>query len=620
MLVYQANKTAFLRDVADHNIEDIVLDLVRTKLKMNVGEAEVRSWHNSLGEMFHILNDEGIPGDAGIAIEYRIPQTSKRIDFIISGEDEDRREQVVLIELKQWDEALLTEKDGIVVTRYQGGLAETYHPSYQVWSYAQLMNGYNATVYEEGISLQPCAYLHNYVDDGVLSHPFYKPYIVDAPLFLKGDKEKLRGFISKYIKHGERKETMFRIDHGRIRPSKSLTESLSSMLKGNKEFIMIDEQKLVFESALKIGREAGPESKKVLIVRGGPGTGKSVVAINLLVAFTEAGKVVHYSTKNAAPRTVFESMLTGHFKKSVISNMFKGSGSYIDAEPNTFGAIVVDEAQRLSEKSGMFKNLGENQIKEIINAAEFSVFFIDEDQTVTWADIGDVDAIKGWAKKFGAEVVEMELGSQFRCNGSDGYIAWLDYVLGIRSTANDTFDERDFNIKVFDSPSAMRDEIFAENEIRNKARLVAGYCWDWKSKKNRNAMDIEFPEYNFSMKWNLASYGNLWITNPESVTEVGCIHTCQGLELDYVGVIVGNDLIVRDGKVLTNPEARAKTDQSLKGYKKLHLFDHAAADNKADRIIKNTYRTLMTRGMKGCYLYFTDKETAEYFKMRLGAI
>ena len=154
---------------------------------------------------------------------------------------------------------------------------------------------------------------------------------------------------------------------------------------------------------------------------------------------------------------------------------------------------------------------------------------------------------------------------------------------------------------------------YLKNKINNKARLVAGYCWDWVSKKSKTLNDIIIPEHNFAMRWNLASDGNLWIISPESVNEIGCIHTCQGLELDYVGVIIGDDLIVRDGKIITNPDKRAKTDASLKGYKKLYRENPEEAEKKADLIIKNTYRTLMTRGMKGCYVYCTDKETQEYF-------
>jgi len=614
MIVYQSTKEKFLKDVADNNIEDIILKYVRERLNMSVGASEYNSWHNSLREMHLVLDDPEIPNDSGIAIEYRIPQTSKRIDFIVTGQDDANSEQAMLIELKQWSEVQKTEKDGIVVTRFQNGSCEESHPSYQVWSYAELIKNFNQTVYEENIGLNPCVYMHNYIDDGVITDKFYDYYISKAPVFLKKDKIKLRSFIKKYIKYGDKKDTMFRIESGKIKPSKSLADSLSSMLRGNEEFVMIDEQKIVFENAIDLAKKSSDRTKNVLIVEGGPGTGKSVVAINLLVALTNQGKVARYVTKNAAPRNVYESMLTGDFRKTAISNMFSGSGVFFDTNRNTFDALIVDEAHRLNEKSGMFKNKGENQIKEIINASRFSIFFIDEDQKVTWSDIGEKEEIVKWANHFGASINILELSSQFRCNGSDGYLTWLDNTLGIRETANTALDTNEYDFQIVDDPNKLRDMIYEKNKLNNKARLVAGYCWDWKSKNNVAERDIIIPEYDFEMRWNLASDGNLWIRNRDAVTEAGCIHTCQGLDLDYIGVIVGEDLIVRDGKVITDPSKRARTDASLKGYLSELRKDPAKAKERADKIIKNTYRTLMTRGMKGCYVYFVDEESKKYFK------
>jgi hypothetical protein len=357
--------------------------------------------------------------------------------------------------------------------------------------------------------------------------------------------------------------------------------------------------------------------KNVLIVEGGPGTGKSVVAINLLVATTNAGLVGQYVTKNSAPRNVYESLLTGHFKRTEVSAMFSGSGAFTESEANQFDVLIVDEAHRLNEKSGMFRNVGENQIKEIIHASKCSIFFIDEDQKVAWTDIGEKEEIIKWAEKEGAKVQSLELSSQFRCNGSDGYLSWLDNVLGIHETANTILDQKDYEFKIMKSPNELRDLIFEKNKIKNKARLVAGYCWDWVSRDKITANDIIMADYDFGMKWNLTQDGNLWIIKTESVNEVGCIHTCQGLDVDYIGVIIGPDFITRNGKILTDPTKRAKTDASIKGYKKLLKDDPEGAQKKADKIIKNTYRTLMTRGMKGCYIYCTDPETQKYFEDKL---
>ena len=618
MIVYQTTKDGFLKDVSDGCIEDIIRDTVKQKLNKNVGNNEYLSWKNSLGSMYHVINSELIPNNSGIAVEYSIPRTKNRIDFIITGQDENNNDKVIIIELKQWTDIQITDKDAMVITRFQQGLSEELHPSYQAWSYSALLNGFNATVYDEKIGLEPCAYLHNHIDNDVIKNSFYDDYTKRAPVFCKGEKEKLQNFIAKFIKHGDKTNIMYRIDNGEIRPSKNLADSMVSMMKGNQEFVMIDDQKIVYENALSIARKSDKNNKNVLIVEGGPGTGKSVVAINLIVAITKLGLNTQYVTKNAAPRAVFESKLTGTLKKTEISNMFTGSGSYIGCDPNTFDCLIVDEAHRLNEKSGMFKNLGENQIKEIIEASKSSVFFIDEDQKVTWHDIGKKDEIRKWADKLGVKVHELKLESQFRCNGSDGYLSWLDNVLQISDTANTTLEDIKYDFRVVDSPETLRELIFKKNEINNKARLVAGYCWNWVSKKNKNSNDIVFPEYNFSMKWNLASAGNIWIISSKSVNEIGCIHTCQGLEVDYVGVIVGDDFVVRNGKVVTDPSKRAKTDASLKGYKKALKENKEYANEKADAIIKNTYRTLMTRGMKGCYVYFKDKETELYFKDRIG--
>jgi len=616
MIIYQADKERFLKNVISNEIHEIIELTYKNKTGRSVAPNEIRSWEQSLRYMGAILDDEQIPKDVGISIEYAIPQTSKRIDFIVTGQDIDKNDQVIIIELKQWESAELTDKDGIVRTRFQHGIAETNHPSYQAWSYSELLNQLNETVYTDEIRLQPCAYLHNYLDDNVITNRFYNNYLEKAPIFLKGkdEKEKLKEFIKKFISHGDTTNLMYRIENGKIRPSKNLADRLSSMLQGNPEFVMIDDQKLVYETAIKLALESQDLSKNVLIIEGGPGTGKSVIAINLLVNLIKEHRLLaQYVTKNAAPRAVYEARLTGLMTKTAISHLFTGSGSFHSTDSNTFDVLIVDEAHRLNEKSGMFKNIGENQVKEIINASKLSIFFIDENQKVTFNDIGTKEEIQKWAKSLDANVHLMTLESQFRCNGSDGYLAWLDNTLQIKKTANQTIEDLDYDFKVVSSPSELRDLIFKKNKINNKARLVAGYCWNWISKTNKSSMDIQISEYDFSMKWNLDTDGSLWIQAPKSVTEVGCIHTCQGLEVDYIGVIIGNDLIVRNGKVITRPEERAKTDKSLSGFKKLLKSDPELARENADLIIKNTYRTLMTRGMKGCYIFCVDQETQKYF-------
>lgn len=616
MRVYTADKTKFLYHVSNNLIGEEILNAFEQIVGHSTGISERKSWENSMMYMKNILEDPEIPNDAGIAIEYTLPLTRKRVDFIVTGADSDHKETLVMVELKQWSHATLTEKDAIVVTYVGRSEGEHLHPSYQAWSYAATLQDYSQVVEDDAIQLKPCAYLHNYDQDDVITNDFYAEYLRLAPVFLRRDAIKLKEFIKQHVRYGDKKNTLYRIDHGKIRPSKTLANTMESMLKGNQEFIMIDEQKIVFENALKLARESDEENKNVLIVKGGPGTGKSVVAINLLVELTKDQLNTKYVTRNAAPRAVYEALLTKSFRKSHISNLFSGSGSFTEMTPNTFDALIVDEAHRLNEKSGLYQNQGENQIKEIIAAAKFTVFFLDEDQRVTIKDIGEAEAIKEWAKSEHAKVYELELTSQFRCNGSDAYLAWLDNFLQIRETANTDLSGVDYDFQVIDSPSELRDIIYEKNETNNKSRLVAGYCWPWASKKDPTGtvMDIIIPEDGFGMRWNLASDGGLWLIKKESVSEIGCIHTCQGLEMDYVGVIIGPDLVVRNGKIITDATKRAGSDKSVHGYKKLLKEEPEYAKQLADAIIKNTYRTLMTRGQKGCYIYSTDAETQEYFR------
>lgn len=617
MIVYSSTKAKYRKDVNTNDIGNIIYNAYKKTTGRSTGKPEIDSWINSLQYMDRILEDADIPNDAGVAIEYHIPQSSKRIDFILTGKNDQDQETVVLVELKQWQHAELTSKDAIVITQFKHGKIETPHPSYQAWSYKCLLEDFNQTVQEEKIQLYPCAYLHNYEQDDVITNKFYGDYIQKAPIFLKSDALRLREFIKANVKYGDKNQIMYRIDHGKIKPSKNLADNLLSMLNGNEEFIMIDDQKVVYETAISLAEKSSEKKKNVLIVEGGPGTGKSVVAINLLVELTKRELVAQYVTRNSAPREVYQAKLTNSFKKSHISNMFCGSGSYHSVDANSFDCLIVDEAHRLNAKSGMFSHLGENQIKEIISASKFSVFFIDEDQKVTLKDIGDKEEIRHWAKQLKATVTELNLESQFRCNGSDGYLAWLDNTLQIRETANDTLDTNDYDFRIVDSPTELHKLIREKNKEKNKARMVAGYCWKWVSKKKPILKDIVIDDYKAT--WNLDTDGQAWIIKPDSVSEVGCIHTCQGLEVDYIGVIIGTDLIVRDGKMITQAEKRASTDKSIHGWKKMFKVEPKETNARLDAIIKNTYRTLMTRGQKGCYVYFVDKETERFVRSRIEA-
>ncbi len=618
MLVYKSTKKQFCEDVELNRIETEVLRSFKEKLGHTTSDREIDSWRNSMVYMNTAVQRASLPDDAGVAIEFRIPMTAKRVDFLISGRNSDNKSSVVIVELKQWQDVGITNKDAIVETRLGGRWRETIHPSYQAWSYAQLLRDFNESVYLNEINLFPCAYLHNCRDGNAVLSERYAEHLKRAPVYLRENVEDLSSFMAEEIASGDEGEALVEIDRGKIRPSKELAQHLASLLGGNPDFTMIDDQKLVYESALDLAREASTDQKKVLVVDGGPGTGKSVVAINLLVAMIQERLNCSYVTRNSAPREVYAVQLSGSLTKTRIKNLFKGSGLFTETARGFYDCLLVDEAHRLNEKSGMFSNKGENQIKEIIHSSNFSTFFIDERQRVTLKDIGSFREIAKHAHDADAEIVDLQLKSQFRCNGSDGFLSWIDNTLQIRATANEDLDGVDYDFKVLGSPSDLFGMIQDKNKLRNRSRLLAGYCWPWLSKKDKAAMDIEFPEHQFSMQWNLVDDGMLWLIKTESVNQIGCIHTCQGLELDYAGIIIGKDLVVRNGVVETNALERAPQDRSVFGYKKYFKETPKLALRDADEIIKNTYRVLMTRGQKGCCVWSVDPETNEWLTACVG--
>lgn len=614
MLAYLADKAQFLADAP--TIEDKVRDAVVRNLGIRVGQNEYQSWRNSLGNaMSHVMRDSAIPDDVVVAVEYRLNGRGFRIDFLVAGTNENGQHSMVIVELKQWAEVAFSGLGAHVRTYVGGAERDVVHPSYQAYSYAHHLENYNEFVYENGVQVAACAYLHNCESRSVVGDARFGFEIERTPVFVKGEITGVQELIRDRISSGTEADLLTRIDNAPVRPSRQLADAAGSMLKGNEEFVLIDDQKTVLEKILTAATRAQVDAKQVLIIKGGPGTGKSVIAINALAKLTSLRMNAKYITANSAPREVLKEKLKG-VKGVEVKELFSGSASYTHSEPDEFDVLIVDEAHRLKLRHQYSKG-GTNQIREIMASARTTVFFIDEAQKVTWKDIGEIDAIRGFANEMGALVEECELKSQFRCSGSDDYMVWLDNTLGISVDEESYFSPERFDFRIVDSPVELRNLIEERNEGRNKSRTVAGYCWDWVSKKSPAKYDLVFAEFGFRAMWNLDAHGQGWIIQPDSYKQVGCIHTCQGLELEYVGVIVGPDLVVRDGELVTVPSARAKTDTSLNGFKKEFKEDPINASRKADEIIRNTYRTLMSRGMKGCYVWFTDPDTADYFRRRL---
>lgn len=621
MIIYENTRGGFINDIRTGRIATKVQNAFERHGIHHNNDAEYRAWGNSLMFMRNVLDDDDIPEDVSLAVEYQIPLTSKRVDFLIAGKDGAGTDNVVVVELKQWEDSGMTSRPDVVTAFTGGANRAVCHPSYQAYSYAKIIENFNEDVYRRNIQLRPCAYLHNYREENRphIDNALYREAVSVAPVFLQDDVIKLRSFIKTCIKEKDGIDLLMKIDHGKLKPAKALQDSLVSMIRGNQEFFLIDEQKVAYETVRKLVERAvrrandptkGAE-KSVVIVSGGPGTGKSVVAIQLLCNLIAKGYSANYVTKNAAPRNVyFEKLRREKYKLSYIKSLFKSSDSFWNAPANLLDCIIVDEAHRLKKKSAIFH--GENQVKELINAGRVTVFFIDEDQKITTKDIGSKDEIRKWAAYYGIPVYEGEdlnLVSQFRCNGSDGYLNFLDNLLGIRSTANLTFDY-DYEIRLFRSPVKMREALREKNDLNNKSRMIAGYCYEWVTENNPQGDEYDIIlEDGFRAKWNFSN--SLFAIAPDSFDQVGCIHTTQGLEFDYCGIIIGQDLRYEDGKVITDPSKEAISDKSsgIRSCKDKVL---------ADKLIRNTYKTLMSRGQKGCFLYCEDKALLEYISRMLG--
>lgn len=621
VIVYEDSKRGFVEDVKSNCIADRIADKIREH-GINAGqEREYVSWQNSLQFMRNIVDDNEIDDDVKIAIEYSIPLTSKRVDFIISGADSDDHDNVVIVELKQWQKAEVVDDDmHYCVKTFVGGNDRIVcHPSYQAYSYSCFIRNYSQTVLDKGINLVPCAYLHNYDPKFKpnLSNSIYREWVGEAPFFVRDEAEVFSAFIKKYVtRKSSDGDLLYNIDHGRLKPTKALQDSLASLVKGNKEFMLLDEQAVCYDMCLKTMAKCREDGRKrTIIIQGGPGTGKSVLAVNLLMEYISKSLNASYVTKNSAPRKAFLSLLTNSDAKKLVNikQLFRSPFGLSNVPCNTYDCLIVDEAHRLVKKMYGDWN-GENQVKECISASLLSIFLLDEDQAVTNKDIGSVDEIRKWCVALGSILKmpeEANLVSQFRCNGSDAYIQFVDDVLQrTGESVSVDLSELNFDFRVFDNASDLREALRKKNSVNNKSRMVAGYCYDWNVKHGRGEYDILLPG-GFRAKWNLEN-DDIWAVNPESFEEVGCIHTAQGLEFDYVGVLIGKDLRydTNSGNVITDKSRISKDDKSS-GIR-------SSNDAQARRLILNTYKTLLTRGQKGCYVYCEDQALSEYMKRKTG--
>lgn len=668
MIIYEESVGTFIKDClcVTPKTTDIS-DIVERQMKLHgityFDASQKRAWQASLPEVAKVLQASLIDRAVDVAIEYKPSSSNDRVDFLICGTDALGNKNVVVLELKQWSDASESNYKYFVFTNGGGGTKSYWHPSYQAGNYANIIRNFNEYVQKESVGLYSCSFLHNMPEklNGFLNDEELFPLVKTSPAFLCEDTKKLQDFLERYVSKPYRDPAkgltlLFKIDNSKLKPSDQLADSLKESLEGNDFFSYDEGQATAVSTIVATVREAKINNqKKSIIIKGRPGSGKSVVALNAM------GQLIHgevkdrkhtkqltavYVTANSTPKKMYkQELIQEDFTKAFLSQLFKDPSSFQKCKENEFDCIFVDEGHRIyhyAQGSHGIPKSGPDGIELLIKSALVTIFFVDKDQQVTMFDYGTIDNIKKAAQKYDSTIIEgtdLELTSEFRCLGGSDYIGFIRGFLGYEdgySQYSQNLNKYDF--RVFDNATDMMDEIIKKDKeeqdrIKEKTgslklksgrcRVVAGYTYNWVTKgkeRTEEGSDINLDsdtDKPFHAKWNLncpsTGVDYCWLDDPDSVREVGCIHTCQGLDLLYCGVIIGKDLRYNENtkSIEFHREANAKTDTAS------GISSSTVTDELAKKLIRNTYNVLLTRGVKGTFVYCEDKALSNYLKSLL---
>ena len=621
MRLYAGMSGPFIEDTVRNQIARKLSEAFFNYYGYSPAKSEVASWGNSLRAMAQVVQFATLD-DHGVIVEYELPSSSRRLDFMICGQDSSNRDEAIIVELKQWSECETAEAEGLVTTWVGGKHRELPHPSVQVGQYQQYLADTHSAFYEGNhpIRLGACSYLHNYQiqPNDVLLAPKFSATIARYPIFDSDGVDGLADYLKNRLQGGNGQRVLARIEQSKYRPSRKLMDYVAETIAGRSPWILLDEQLVVFEKIRAVVAAAVKHGRNhVVVVRGGPGTGKSVLAINLLARFLADGRVAHYATGSRAfTQTLWK--LVGSRARPVL----KYFNNYRTALPSEIDALICDEAHRIRETSNdrftpKAKRTTEPQIRELLRATKVAIFFIDDRQGVRPNEIGSTDYIRQHATEMRFEVSEFELEVQFRCSGSAGFVNWISNTLGTERTANQLWTgAEEFDFRIFPTPESMEAAIRAKAAGNVTARLAAGYCWEWSNPNADGSLVDDVVIGNWRKPWNARPESgrlakdippaDLWATDPGGIEQVGCIYTAQGFEVDYIGIIWGKDLTY-------------DLDQQSWVGNKQESHDRSVKQKKADflQLVKNTYRVLLSRGMKGCYVCFLDKNTERFVRSRM---
>ncbi len=584
----------------------------------------MRSWENSLVRMANLMQLANLR-DQGVVVEYQLPLTSRRLDVMVTGHGGGGVPGAAIVELKQWDEVRPSPIAECVATFLGGRIRDVLHPSVQAEGYRQYLADTHTAFGDGKIALRSCSFLHNLAsaDAGELFASEFTDVVRSSPSFTRDsidDRDGIAAFLTASVGEGGGAETLRTILSGTYRPHRRLLEHTAQIIRNEPAFTLLDEQRVAFNDVLRQVKDAQISNDQIVVlIRGGPGTGKSLIALNLLAELSSENFVSMHATGSKA--------FTENLRKIVgrrAAAQFGYFNSFVSAEPRSIDFLVCDEAHRIRESSNNRYTKAAarsdlDQIDELLDASKVSVFLLDDMQVVRPGEVGSSEMIREAAHAHGVRVIEHELEAQFRCNGSDAYIQWVDSTLGLRRTQYVLWERSDpFDFDIVESPDELEALIRSKVDEGYSARLTAGYCWRWSLPTDEGHLVPDVKVGSWSRPWNAKPdagrlapgipKSNFWASDPNGIDQVGCIYTAQGFEFDYVGVIWGSDLVYRAGQGWLG-QPQYSYDSTVK---------RAATRSPEEylRLVKHTYRVLLTRGLQGCYVNFTDRETRDFVLSR----
>jgi hypothetical protein len=575
--------------------------------------SEARSWDRSIPVLARDLVEAGL-GDVEVLLEHKLPLSSRRVDAILAGRHPVTGDaSYVVVELKQWSAAELYEDDPTLVTIDGSGRHPRLHPLEQVRGYCEYLVDFTSAWQGRTEAVTGAAYLHNATELGVA--PLRRLAESGHARMFTGERRAefidfLRSRLAPGVRGAEYADAFL---SSRAAPSRQLLSVAAAEIQDREQFVLLDQQQLAYRLVLHATRAArAGDSKTVIIVTGGPGSGKSVIALSLLGELARQGRTVLHATGSKSFTETLRKVAGKGSTKA--RHLFKYFNNFVEAERNGLDVLILDEAHRIRETSASrftkaASRTGRRQVDELIAAARVPVFLLDEHQVVRPGELGTVDDIEAQAAGLGLAVRKISLNDQFRCGGSAVYLDWVQRLLGLTAGGPVPWPgDPAFRVQVADHPHELEAVLRSQLSAGYGARMTAGFCWPWSEPRPDGSLVPDVVIGDWSRPWNLRSEravggappSSLWATDPAGFGQVGCVYTAQGFEYDWNGVIIGPDLVWRDRGWVANrtaskdPNFRSRT---------------TVTDLEFERLVRNVYKVLLTRGMIGTAICSPDEET-----------